>query len=552
MRLWTMTFGRKTKLVATAVQLALCAGAAALSGLPPRQRPQIAALSEPPSELGNCTGFECVQRYIDLHDPAFEWSEHPESTLSGVLRGTSWVGHVLRMTSQRWLRDEDTDHSLWTHAMLVVVPDTWNGSSPALHEWATMVVGGVAMMQTDLATGFSLGHYDVQSTIELAVRTGAPGVLLSLVPNQALHFFNDFAHQSRFEDAIKAYTWRHVLDHPEDSQWPIELPNAKAVVRGIDAAAAFFASHGQVVRRFGLTGCSKRANAAMMACAHDKRCALLVPCAMSSDLEDLVRKTSMSFGANLYIARDYTEHQVWSRMDTPEMSRLLSLVDSKQYLKKLTMPKLWLSSAQDDFFTLDHTAAFWSSLPSPKYLFVRENARHASSLMGFEAADFVEPVAAFIRATLSEAQLPQITWKFDEDVGELVVRLDEGPLPTKVSVWSASTCPSCPRRDFRKITADQDSACSLCGEPIQLSENTLACNISHSTAWASRPLDPSRSIWRVSAPAPKHGWTAYFVAVEFGAPTHMQVTSEAVVVPYGTYPFKACHGHECYLEGRAT
>lgn len=503
-----------------------------------------------PAVLQGCAGFECVQRYVDTPDPAYAWHELPGQALAGELAGVGWKGHVLSMVSQRWLAPKDTNHPVWTHPLVVIVPEASGGCSgggPAkAQEWSTLLVGGAQLNEQDVAAGVSAELPDVQSAIYLATRTCAVAAVVLQVPNQPFAFSADPARTARTEDEIKAYTWRHFLDQPGDAEWPIELPSAKAAVRAMDTVTSFLGQQGRSIKRFGLSGCSKRANAALMACGHDPRCELLMPCAMSGNTPGLMAGMMRSMGGTELAAKDYVANHVFDDPDEPEIAHLFGIIDSQSYASKLTMPKLWLNCASDDFFFPDHTALFWEDLPSPKYLFQRENAGHAGSLTGFNAPKgFLAPAAAFTNAILLDQPLPQITWKIDNATGEIVVQQLDGPAPSSVVVWSARSCKHSPRRDFRKITLDAAPQCLKCGTPIG-----PLCDISRSTQWAQRErLDANEKLWRVSVPTPSSGWEAFYVTFEFPPPVAhgdpLQVSTEASVVPFGRYPFPECHGKNC-------
>merc|ERR1719291_364511 len=60
------------------------------------------------SPLGDCKGFQCIQRFVELPDAAYEWCEQRDQLLEGTLNGVAWKGHVLHLVSQRWLGPEDT------------------------------------------------------------------------------------------------------------------------------------------------------------------------------------------------------------------------------------------------------------------------------------------------------------------------------------------------------------------------------------------------------------------------------------------------------------
>jgi len=342
---------------------------------------------------------------------------------------------------------------------------------------------------------------------------------------------------------IKAFTWQHLEKVPEHPEWLLELPNAKATVRAMDAAAEFSKELGLSVKRFGVAGCSKRANAAMMACGHDPRCEMLMPCSMTASTPMLYELMMQSLGNPVAALGDYFQEGVFAVADAPYTPRLFDIVDAHNYSHRLTMPKLWLNAANDDFFMPEHTNLFWADLPGPKYIFQKENAVHAGVL---ETTNFLTPAAAFTNAILLDKQLPEIDWEIDGTSGDIIAKRLGGEVPVAVTLWSARTCSNSPRRDFRFTTTDFGRDCTQCGVQV----NPWTCNITRSTQWSRREeLDANSSAWRVSVPAPAKGWEAFFITFEFSSPRScsgpLSVSTGVSVVPFGKFPFPECHGAAC-------
>lgn len=489
--------------------------------------------------LEGCSGFQCVERYVNVPDDAYSWKELPDSRFEGSIGGVSWIGHVLEVNSQRWLGSSDTDRQFWSHPVVVVVPQNLRSGAGPAQGWSSLVVGGASLARGVTAAPPGPQDEDVLSAVYLAVRTGTVAAALLQVPNQPLAFSTDPPGTKRYEDQIKAHTWRHFEMDPNSPEWLLELPNAKATVRTMDAIGNFSRQLGLEASRFGISGCSKRANAALMACALDSRCELVMPCSIAANTLDAYRRLMRSFGEPALALTSYFEEHVFEDLDVVSTQSLFAIVDAIGYLDKLKVPKLWLNSVSDDFFVPDHTTAFWSDLPGPKYLYQGENAAHSSYLSTY----FQSPAAAFTSYYLSGKQLPEVTWSVDES-GQLSVRHLSGPIPVSTSVWSAMTCTSSPRQDFRQMSLDQGTACEACGVPVG-SGALKMCNISAATRWLKeRDLDPAEKSWNVAFDSPAAGWRGFYVALEFEpaetGSEPLRLSSEVVIVPLGKYPYPDC------------
>jgi len=520
--------------------LALSRGAVALSGAIHQKAIGAAVEASRAAEhapLSGCAGFDCVERYVNSPDAAYSWREESDQLLSGSLNGVAWKGYVLTMVSQRWLGETDTDRQVWSHPMVVVVPENLDSSAEKVKEWATLVVGGAHSSYLDYEDGVTAKDKDMQAAIYMAVQTGSVAAVVLQVPNQPIVFKADPLRAVRIEDQIKAKTWRHFENETTSPEWLLELPNAKATVRAMDTVGSFSENLGLAVRRFGVMGCSKRANAALMACAHDSRCELVMPCSMTANTKVLYEQIMRSFGEPVAALFDYWKESVFANLDSPEFDQLVAIVDSGSYMEKLTMPKLWLNAVSDDFFAPDHTHAFWSNVPSPKYMFQRENAVHAGTL---DTSNFLAPAAAFTSFLLLDRPLPELSWSIDPSTGTLSIRQSVGDAPLSITVWSAKTCSASPRRDFRAVTIDRGKECKLCG----VLQGAM-CNVSSSTRWTKREqLNVTARAWDVSVPIPTKGWEAFFVTFDFGPARPegepLQLSSEVVVVPLDKYPYPDC------------
>lgn len=60
--------------------------------------------------------------YVNEPDSHYKWSVM-DYTLSGSDFNGDFVGHVLNMTSQKWLDESVVDRPIWTHALVIIEPE---------------------------------------------------------------------------------------------------------------------------------------------------------------------------------------------------------------------------------------------------------------------------------------------------------------------------------------------------------------------------------------------------------------------------------------------
>ncbi|CAE8623535.1 unnamed protein product, partial [Polarella glacialis] len=324
------------------------------------------------SPLAGCKGFQCVQQYVGLEDSHYSWEVQSQIQGRSEENNVSWTGHVLNMTSQQWLTAGETSQEVWRHPLTIIVPDNLKAAGQS---WTTLLIGG-----SGAGTPVQEHDGDVSAAIHLATRTGLRVAVVGLV-SQPMSFAADPSGLMRDEEAIKAFSWRNFLDHPDRPELPIELPILKAVVRAMDTVTAF--TNGTALQ-FITTGCSKRGLAAVMAGAYDERVKAIAPCCTSLDSAQSIRWATQAMGSETSMAglKDYVGNGIPDFLDSPQADLLFGEIDPIWYVDRLKKPQLWLSVGRDDFFMVDHTRAFWDRLPSgvPKLLSVDGNLPHTGKL----------------------------------------------------------------------------------------------------------------------------------------------------------------------------
>jgi len=85
-------------------------------------------------------------------------------------------------------------------------------------------------------------------------------------------------------------------------------------------------------------------------------------------------------------------------------------IDPFSYRERLTMPKLVVNSADDEFFMNDNTHYWWNDMPGPKHWMLMPNAEHATVTgLGEE----LPAIKTFMNAVLKENEIPEFTWEID-------------------------------------------------------------------------------------------------------------------------------------------
>lgn len=426
--------------------------------------------------------------YIEKPDDSYRWEVSASETKDGM------TTVVIDMVSQTWRTKDDVNRTEWQHWLTLSIPDD---------------------TKSDLAMLFISGGYNGEPprsnerTEAIARATGGIVAQLGMIPNQRLMFHNDGV--ERTEDDLIGYTWDQFLK-TGDPTWPARNPMVKAAVRAMDTVTAFMASDDggkRRVDRFVVAGGSKRGWTTWLTGAVDQRVVGIIPIVI--DVLNANQSMKHHFAAYGFWAPNvgnYVEHRIMHRINDPRLQDLYRLVDPWYYRHRLTMPKLILNAAGDQFFLPDSSQFYWKDLRGENYLRYVPNGDH-----GLDKTDASESIVAFYWLLQQGKKPPQISWTEAADGTLRVLAVDKA---VQARFWQATNPEA---RDFRVETLGREYSSSV----IYPNEN---------------------GIYIAHPPTPEQGWTAYFVELTFdvGGPVPLKLTTPVKVTP-DTIPFADKPGH---------
>ncbi|MBG86168.1 MAG: hypothetical protein CMO80_04625 [Verrucomicrobiales bacterium] len=343
-----------------------------------------------------------LTRYLKKEDNSFRWTAGKENGRE----------QLIELTSQTW-RD-----IAWKHQLLLVQPKEIKNPDIVL-----LLISGSS----------GPGRY-TQILQRIADQAGAVAAVINNVPNQPLF--------DRKEDALIAYTFsQHIKTGDED--WPALFPMVKSVVKAMDAISQHSKRGGRSVKRFVLTGASKRGWTTWLTGATDRRVAAIAP--MVFDILNSKVQTDWArtvWGKQSEQIHDYTDLGLIKEEEDEAMTRIREWVDPYEYRRRFTMPKLILLGLNDPYWVVDSAQHYWNDLSEPKLMYQIPNAGHK-----LNESEAVRTLAAFYENIVSGAEHPTVRWRVrerDSATREIVVNFDRKP--NLIRVWSASSG----KRDFRK------------------------------------------------------------------------------------------------------
>jgi PhoPQ-activated pathogenicity-related protein len=213
--------------------------------------------------------------YVHLDDGAFSWVDTGVTIQGGANSTGGWTGHILNVTSQKWLTPADFAGPyghIWWHQVVVITPDAGVVYPDAAALWIT---GN----DNDGAGTPDPSDEDILVCASLAVTVGTSCSVLYQIPNAPLIFTADPERKSRSEDAAVAFTWQQfMLYHQDQPEWILYYPMAKAGIKAMDATTQFLhQTKGQNITRWVTAGASKRGATTWLTGAVDDRIIGIVP-----------------------------------------------------------------------------------------------------------------------------------------------------------------------------------------------------------------------------------------------------------------------------------
>ncbi len=331
-----------------------------------------------------------LDRYVAAPDLNFRFAK------AGELRALGGVSvTLLELTSQQWLTSKEVDRPIWRHWLVVYRP------ARVTRDTALLYLGG----------GSNTGKRPPKANTVLAALardTGSVTAELRMIPNQPLTFKSDPKRKERSEDEIVAFTWDRYL-RTADERWPLRLPMTKAAVRAMDALTAWTGSAeggGRAATRFVLAGGSKRGWTARTAAAVDRRVVALVPAVIDAlNIVPSFKHHWQAYGFWGACRGRLSRHEDHGVARYAAVRRVDGdIEDPWSYRSRLTVPKLLLNSAGDQFFLPDSSRSYFDALAGEKHLRYIPNSDHF-----LDATSAFETLQAFYTAIVTGTPRPELS-----------------------------------------------------------------------------------------------------------------------------------------------
>jgi len=308
--------------------------------------------------VSGCKVFEkqtvpenALEKYLGRRDKSFSWTVKDSSRSEGGIKVVN-----LRLTSQEWRE------FTWTHQLSLIVPDQVKTDAALL-----FITGG---SNREGEPNWSEEKELKKLFSEFAANNRAVVAILRQVPNQPL--YDDLT-----EDALISYTL-HNFKSDNDFTWPLLFPMVKSAVSGMDAVQEYCRNeNGVKIKRFVISGASKRGWTTWLTGSQDKRVIAIAP--MVIDVLNMpvnVAYQKEVWGDYSVEISDYVKLGIAQDMSTPEGRDMTTMIDPYSYRDRLTMPKFIFIGTNDPYWPVDAIKNYYYELPGENYIYYEPNTGH--------------------------------------------------------------------------------------------------------------------------------------------------------------------------------
>ncbi|BAV06842.1 PhoPQ-activated pathogenicity-related protein [Filimonas lacunae] len=352
-----------------------------------------------------------LQHYLGNGDTCFHW-EVKETYETGTVKV-----YGLLLTSQQWRG------LTWRHQLTVFVPKEVTADGALL-----FIAGGGVKEGYPNWTG--QGDAFSNGMAAMADKNKAIVALLKQTPNQPS--FNNLK-----EDALISYTL-HQFKEDGDYTWPLLFPMVKSAVRSMDALQAFAGdSLHHPLRRFVVSGASKRGWTTWLTGASDKRVAAIAPMVidilnMPVNL-DYQMKVWKEYSPQI---EDYVNLEIPQSVHSDKGTAITTMVDPYSYRRQLTMPKMIFMGTNDEYWTVDAIKNYYDSIPGQNLIHYVPNAGHNLG----DGKSAMEALSAFFGLTVADKPYPVCQWNAKASKKEVTIQVKAtNAVLQEVVLWQADS-----------------------------------------------------------------------------------------------------------------
>lgn len=374
---------------------------------------------QPKPETKKITSENALESYLDNGDNSFKWEVQDSTKTDGARL------YRILFTSQTW-RD-----TAWKHELTVIVPDEIGYNDALL-----FITGG------SIKNGQPNIHkWDKEEIVALAEVAKTNKAVVSIVwqiPNQPRY-------KDLTEDELISFTF-HNFQNDSDYTWPLLFPMTKSAIKAMDVVQDFTAKMNSKANQFVVTGASKRGWTTWLTGAHDSRVKAIAP--MVIDMLNMpinIEYHKTTWGDYSIQIEDYVDLGIAQKVNTPEGTKLVQMVDPYSYRSMLTMPKMLFMGTNDEYWPVDAVKNYIDSIPGDNHICYTPNAGHDLG----DRKTYLATLSAFFGTQITNGTLPICNYSVTEENGKIMLKIEAtADLLEDAIMWSATSTD----REFRDKT----------------------------------------------------------------------------------------------------
>lgn len=331
--------------------------------------------------------------FLAVKDPSTSWK---------VLREDKGQTEI-ELTSQTW------QGIVWKHGILVQQP-------PKVEFKGTGVL---------FITGDGPRDGDRTQIRLMSTATGMPVAMLFDIPNQPIWNMR--------EDDLIAHTFEQYIA-TKDPKWPLLFPMAKSAIKAMDAVVDATKRSDNPVKRFLVTGASKRGwTTWLVGATGDRRVVGIAPMVYDNlNIPVQMKHQIETWGEYSLQIQDYTRRGLQEKLQTDAGRRLSQIVDPYSYRDQIKVPILIVNGGNDPYWTVDSLGKYWSDLKQPKWARVIPNVGH--DLGGGLLA--IETIGMFGRSLAGAFKMPRWSAETTGEKNDFMTRFDvQSPGFVSGKIW---------------------------------------------------------------------------------------------------------------------
>lgn len=366
---------------------------------------------QPKPEAKKITPENALQSYLDNGDNSFKWEVQDSTKVDGAR-----LYRVL-FTSQTW-RD-----TAWNHELTLIVPDEISYKDALL-----FITGG--SVKKGIPNTHKWDKEEIVALTEVAKTNKAVVSIVWQIPNQPMY-------KDLTEDELISFTF-HNFQNDSDYTWPLLFPMTKSAIKAMDVVQEFSTKTlNSKVNEFVVTGASKRGWTTWLTGAHDKRVKAIAP--MVIDVLNMpvsVEYHKTTWGDYSIQIEDYVDLGIAQKVNTPEGTKLVKMVDPYSYRNLLTMPKMLFMGTNDEYWPVDAVKNYIDSIPGNNHICYTPNAGHDLG----DRQTYLAGISAFFGTTITNGTYPKCDYSISEENGKIVLKVEANPeILEDAILWSATS-----------------------------------------------------------------------------------------------------------------